>query len=522
MSCADDSPCEHGQVGKGVSRQVEYLVRDLVSLSASAELMDGRSHAKFEELTAELVESFAREGLLERHPYECILKRGTPISAGVNSYTAGRCVLVTGAAGTIGSRLCKELSELPIRALVGIDTDCQGLRRLSSDCPRLTVYSVDICNRSELAKIWRIHHPDVLFHLAAEREPDLSEKYVRRATLANVQGTINVCDAAALDGCERVIHASTGKCRFVYDERIYPATKKLAEFEVAGCAQRSAGICWSCVRFHHVVENSIVERRFRQQLRDRRPLTVHLPPERSKHGQSAAEAVAMLLNAGTLGRRGEVFASSRQTDYFSVLELALYLIRQDGGRAAIRFVTPNPADGYQFSEFPGSRRSNVTDKFHLTHGFNTIETDLASLQHDEELFLVYSSFPAFDDVIAKEATSTVVDAARYGGDSEGLRRTIHSALWEIARSVYRSAPPHRIGDAIRQGVEADPMNLRELVRLYSRDFSLLCEGLVGRKILDQTRESLRPPVEALADISPEWMALKEELFGAWDGTEFIN
>src|SRR5262249_49943348 len=153
---------------------------------------------------------------------------------------------------------------------------------------------VNIISERELRAVFEEYRPQVVFHLAAEREPGRAEKSVRDAILTNIRGTENACRSATDFGAERFVHASTGKCRFLYEDRVYPATKKFAEVIAKTIADSCHGTRFSLVRFHHVVDNSIVERRFRDQIARGQPLNVHLPPDRRKHGQSLEEAVAML------------------------------------------------------------------------------------------------------------------------------------------------------------------------------------------------------------------------------------
>ena len=304
-------------------------LQELIQLSRNLEgkPIESTDRARLAALTGKLIEDFTERGELAAHPYARIRTRRAPIATEAGDYIGGRTVLVTGAAGCIGRALCRALAELDPERIVALDGDSVGLEALRERLPRIDTRPVDVGDLSGLQEAWRGTRPQVVFHLAAEREPGRAEKAARRTVLSNVFGTRCVAAIAADYGCERFIHASTGKCRLIYEERIYPATKQLAEFEIRRRAQEHPDTRWACVRFHHVVDNSIVERTFRQQIAAGEPVTVHLPAERRRHGQNAQEAVALLLNAGLLGDAAQIFGSMRQMDYFSVLALALYLIK---------------------------------------------------------------------------------------------------------------------------------------------------------------------------------------------------
>ena len=332
--------------------------------------------------TQDIIRAYDRQGKLAVHPYAFILDRQALIAPQLVPYLRGQRVVVTGAAGCIGQRLCEELQTRSPSQIVALDRDERSLERLHRRLPKITIMGIDLNAEDMVQRLWSDMRPNVVFHLAAQREPGRAERTARETILSNVAGTRNVCQASVNSGANYFIHASTGKCRLIYEPRLYPATKQLAEFEVKRHAAVHPEMSWACVRFHHVVDNSIVEQTFRRQITAGQTLTVHLPPERRQHGQNALEAVALLLNAGLLGREAEIFASRRQTDYFSVLRLALYLIKQSRRAVPVRFVMPKREAGYHLAEFPGARRSRTLDPQCHTHSFNTVETDLATLRQD--------------------------------------------------------------------------------------------------------------------------------------------
>ena len=440
------------------STAVDEILDELVRLSLDQGSRSVRpsDRQRLVDLTQALITLRVQSGELAEHPYTTVWTHPAPIAAGVADYIRGRRVLVTGAAGGIGAALSKALAGFQPAALVAVDNDPGRLARLTelvSVDPRL----VDIADLGAFGDTWREVRPEVVFHLAAERQAWLAEERPALTIATNMLGTRNTCDLAVTHGVERFIYASTAKCRHIYDERIYPATKQFAEFEVRRQARSAPEIRWSCVRFHHVVDNSIVEWTFKAQIEADAPLTVHLPLGRSKHGQSAAEAVAMLLNGGLLGTVAEVYASSQQLDQFFPLDLALYLIKESGRQLPIVFYPPVNTDGYHLYEFPGLRRPPSDDPEAITHAFNTIQTDLQTL-------------------------------------------TTYENLWTVARTAFERAPASRIVDALRFGTRDDVLASTSALRRQQDAFTLLLDALLaGRDDVDLAKA--RGALEGLAACS---------------------
>jgi nucleoside-diphosphate-sugar epimerase len=458
--------------------------------------------AEMEQATSQLIREKDRLGEL-KDPYETIMNRPVYVSPEVSGYLTGKSILVTGAAGEIGSGLCNRLVAFKPSHMILVDRDQNGLSRVlsklsdQSRCTRTEACKGDVAVRDQLGSVFDQHHPQVVFHLAAEREPGRAEQSVRDAIFTNLWGTENVAHCAASAGVERCIHASTGKCRFIYEDRVYPATKKFAEVIIKIVADASPGTRFSLVRFHHVVNNSIVKRKLQEQIARGEPLTVHLPPDRKKHGQSLAEAVAMLLNAGLVGERAEVFGSTRQMDYFSVLDIALYLLKSAEARLPIRFTEPSKSEGYDLEEFAATRLS--PDEQNLTHSFNAIET--AGCEVLDELGLVRTPLPEFDKANALALAHDVLDFTA-AGDRTGdeMKRRLYGNLLRFAEDVYRRAPADLLVDAVIRGLGADVDLNRRAVEAHAPVFTLLLQGLVGRfpeQVAGDRRDHLRSALASL-------------------------
>jgi nucleoside-diphosphate-sugar epimerase len=478
-----------------IDSDIAETINSMVSVSAevNAGIDVGKAApallmANLTSLTQRLTRLKCEAGQLSRHPCDHVRQNAPRASGDVGKYLRGKCVLVTGAGGLIGTMLCRRLvQEYDLQSLILLERDeknltkvAEHLHRRPSDV-RIEPWQADVADSASLRKVFCQWRPQIVFHLAAQRSPGASEVHVRDAILTNIQGT----ESAS-------IHASTGKCRFLYEDRVYPATKKFAEVVVRTVADASEVRC-SLVRFHHVVDNSIAEQTFRNQIQRGEPLTVHLPPGRSKQCQSAQEAVTMLLNAGAYGRKAELFGSKRQMDYFSVLDLALYVLKESGKELPILFKEPKRSEGYDFKEFAGIRLAD--DAKRLTYSFNLIETD--GFQKLPALGLVVVPFPTFKSDRAMAGVRRVLDMARTGEASAAMmKKCLFKNLFDLAVDVYSGAPPRLLVTAFVQGVNEESLTEEDVgyhlptLRILLRALCLLSPAVLDHAQRDSCRKSL--------------------------------
>ena len=443
---------------------------------------------ELETLTLELMRSRRTKDTLLRHPFSSIRERSIPISDQVSTYVHGATVLITGAGGTVGSALSDAVAKFRPAKIILLDRRSHELalihERMAHRWPQLPISmcKVDIRFPEDVFQVFEEHRPQIIYHLAAQREPGRAEQEVPDTIQTNILGTQNLTSAANRFGAERFIYTSSGKSRFIYENRVYAATKKYGEALVK-IAARHSPTRFSVVRFHHLVENSIVEKTFASQIAKDAPLTVHFPP-RIQPCQSLQEAVAMLLNAGVCGANGDIFAVAREVERFSILDLALYSIKASGQRGPIVFKVPHPSDEYQSAEFGGTRRTNHPNC--TLHGFNMVETQAASLC--DGLQLERAAFPDFDAEAAQRQINDVLEfTAQAFASGEAMKERLYWNLSLFATDLYARAPLELVLASIRQGVQhadADKthyfgmhkdllMILLMAVRMHDRaDFSL--------------------------------------------------
>lgn len=229
----------------------------------------------------------------------------------------GKTVLVTGAAGSIGSELCRQIATLGIEKLILFDsaeTPMHNIRlELEARFPQLKFIPVvgDVRVRQRVEMVFRVYNPTVVFHAAAYKHVPLMEENPCEAVMANVLGTRNVADLAVEYGVERMIMVSTDKA--VNPTNIMGASKRLAEIYIQSLGLAIAtgkveGVTrFITTRFGNVLgSNGSVIPRFREQIEKGGPVTV-THPEIIRYFMTIPEACRLVMEAATLGRGNEIF-----------------------------------------------------------------------------------------------------------------------------------------------------------------------------------------------------------------------
>jgi FlaA1/EpsC-like NDP-sugar epimerase len=267
-----------------------------------------------------------------------------------------RRVLVTGAGGSIGSELCRQIASLAPASLLLLDHDENAIfevhQQLSEKEDGLRVVPLvgDIRDRARMQSIFREHRPQVVLHAAAYKHVPVMESNCCEAVLNNVVGTREVADLAITHGAERFLLISTDKA--VHPSSVMGATKRLAEMVVQARAAATRGIdghdprC-ACVRFGNVVgsRGSVVPI-FLRQIAEGGPLTV-TDENMTRYFMTIPESVQLVLQASTLGRDGDVYMLD-MGDPVKILNLARKLIEMSGLRPdkdiEIRIVGARPGE----------------------------------------------------------------------------------------------------------------------------------------------------------------------------------
>jgi FlaA1/EpsC-like NDP-sugar epimerase len=266
----------------------------------------------------------------------------------------GRKVLVTGAGGSIGSELCRQIARLEPRGLILLGHGENSIFEVGLDLqlsfPDLVTHQViaDVRDRERVERVIAEHCPSIIFHAAAHKHVPFMESDFEEALTNNVLGTWNVLQAAERHGVERFVLISTDKA--VHPANVMGATKRLAELLTVAFAKRSRR-AYMAVRFGNVLgSRGSVICVFQRQIAAGGPLTVTHPDMR-RYFMTIPEAVQLVLQASALGQGGEVFVLDMGQPV-RIVDLATDLIKLSGlepGRD-IRIMYTGTRPGEKLSE----------------------------------------------------------------------------------------------------------------------------------------------------------------------------
>ncbi|HUP85934.1 MAG TPA: nucleoside-diphosphate sugar epimerase/dehydratase [Acidimicrobiales bacterium] len=277
--------------------------------------------------------------LLGRHEIETDL-------ASIAGYLTGKRVLVTGAGGSIGSELCRQISRFSPADLIMLDRDESALHaiqlslegRALLDTPNLVL--ADIRDGKRLEAIFAERRPEVVFHAAALKHLTLLERNPGEALQTNVWGTLNVLLAAAANGVERFVNISTDKA--ADPTSVLGASKRIAECLTAYVTQNASGTYLS-VRFGNVLgSRGSMLGTFQAQIVAGGPVTV-TDPEVTRFFMTIQEAVELVIQAGAIGRNGQALVLD-MGEPVKIADVARRLVAQADCAVQIVFTGLRPGE----------------------------------------------------------------------------------------------------------------------------------------------------------------------------------
>jgi FlaA1/EpsC-like NDP-sugar epimerase len=305
------------------------------------ELIDGKVSFK-------TIREVSFEDLLGRDPVNLDIES-------IGHYLTDRIVLVSGAGGSIGSELCRQVAAFNPRNLILLDKSENNIFHIEMEFrhrfPNVPITPVlgDVHNMGSLDKLFAIHKPKVVFHAAAFKHVPIVELNPWEGVFNNIIGTKNIVEASHQAGVERFVMISTDKA--VRPISVMGATKRVAEM-ITFCygAHHSAlpnGGKFVSVRFGNVIgsEGSVVHL-FKKQIERFGPVTV-THPEITRYFMTVSEACKLILQAGAFGEGGEIFILDMGTP-IKIVDMARDLIRLSGFKVGedieIKFIGLRPGE----------------------------------------------------------------------------------------------------------------------------------------------------------------------------------
>ena len=402
--------------------------------------LDDTTLQQLRDLTQSLIA--AKEGAAEEHArFLAIAERGLCLpEAELADRLRDATVLVTGGTGCIGSTLMAQLATRSPGRLLSVSRGITGgwPRQASAE------YSyADVRDRAAMDRLIGEVKPDLVFHVAAQRDPGLAEAQVHRTVSTNVLGTRNVLTAAAEAGVPQVVCASTGKALRPYSPDIYTASKRAAEWVASGVAANSEMLC-AAGRFTHVLDNSIIYKRLLSWADEADGGVIRLhSPDIAFYVQSALESAQLLLLACLGSQRGEfrVHAISDLGWPVSLLDLALAVLARSGSATPIYF------SGYDrgYEEIPFPWLYDPMTAADVGPLLNTFEAGA----------VVDSPCPMLDafrvdfapEPRAAKLLTTLAEACDRTQDPDVVRGVLNELSWSLLDCTLRAAPREALARA---------------------------------------------------------------------------
>lgn len=375
-------------IRRAAQRCAEAGVRSRI-LPSLGELVEGRFiYTQMREVKV--------DDLLSRAPVRLDLPR-------VRHFIERRTVLVSGAAGSIGSELCRQLAASEPARLLLYDRHENGVFALEMELaqrfPDVELVPIlgDVLLPDQLDAVFAQHRPEIVFHAAAYKHVPLAERNVIEAVRNNVLGTRNVARAAVRHGARDFVLVSTDKA--VRPTSVMGVTKRVAELVVQG--MQNGGCRFVAVRFGNVLgSNGSVVPTFREQIARGGPVTV-THPDVTRYFMTIPEAVQLILQAATLGGAGQIVLLE-MGEPVKIADLARHMIELSGFR---------PDEDIEI-RFTGLRPGEKLYEELVDEGEEVVRTELERIRtlraHAGLRSAPHDFLPSFEEMVARGDTAGLV------------------------------------------------------------------------------------------------------------------
>jgi FlaA1/EpsC-like NDP-sugar epimerase len=296
-----------------------------------------------------------------------------------------KVVCVTGAGGSIGSELCRQVANLHPTKLIIIELNEFALYQIEKElhtlAPHVKIISIllDVCDQEKLTRVFSEYKVQTVYHAAAYKHVPLVELNPASGIFNNALGTYSAAKAAIASNVQSFILISTDKA--VRPTNVMGASKRLAELVLQALSEKNSNIVFTMVRFGNVLGSSgSVVPLFREQIQRGGPVTV-THPDIIRYFMTIPEASLLVIQAGSMARGGEVFVLD-MGEPVKIVDLARRMIKLSG----LEVREPNSSEGDIEIQFTGLRPGEKLYE-ELLIGQNAIKTDHPGIMKAQENFL---------------------------------------------------------------------------------------------------------------------------------------
>lgn len=324
----------------------------------------------------------------------------------IENFIQGKKILITGAAGSIGSELSRQVSKFRPRLLLLLDQDETGIFNISKELSSLRELSsleikslvADVRDIHRINQVFRDFKPDIIFHAAAYKHVPLMEEQPDEAVKNNIFGTSVLAQAALSYGAERFIFISTDKS--VNPTSVMGATKRIGEM-ICQALNKKNSTRFISVRFGNVLDSrGNVIQAFREQIKKGGPVEV-THPEMKRYIMVNSEAVLLVMQAAAMGWGGEVFVLDMGKP-INILDLAKELIGLSGFEPdkdiPIVFTEPRPGEKF-FEEILSAEEGTVSTKNQNIFMARLSEVDEQILNEELERLKIFVQQNSQEEII---------------------------------------------------------------------------------------------------------------------------
>jgi nucleoside-diphosphate-sugar epimerase len=432
-------------------------------------------------LTAQLIEAYKADGQLESDPFADVRDRPVHLyKEAIRTKIAGKTILVTGGEGCVGKFLIEKLLELGAGKIVSVDkARCQNPQETTPNSLQkegVTFYAADIRNFQAIEYIFEAHHPEIVFHLAAQRSPGLAEIQIRETVTSSLIGTEHIIQLCEASGVENCVFSSTGKASRYFTTEVYAASKKFAEWQFAKAAQEGK-VTYGMVRFTHMLENSLFCEQMSNKVEQGKTVNVHAP-HRYVTAQNLSEAVYLLLNGLVLAVPGKLkFLMVRNLGWpIETLEVALYKILESGKNLPIYFQGLLP--GYEEPFFLGQFDWSQPTEIHLLT--NALEDPFRTLDDSKEITIAEVA-PFSLLVLSKQVSRLVNSVSDMQRPEVEIKELLVAAEKEVIASAFSWSSARDLLKILQWGINTKKLEgYGSNIGNYREIIELLLQGMCGR------------------------------------------